>query len=225
MGEGGRAEPSTKSRRSSLPTRAPTKYLRQNNASSPSGRWPGRTRKLARDRTRSSTWRFAPEKASDSDVKWKWISVHDPRRRQGQVAHRRGRDGGRTRQPVTKDKFKDFKLHIELQFPHALHARGARAKAAATAASTFQGRYEIQVLDSYGLEGGTTSAAASPGRGADGEHVSAASCSGRPTTSRSMPPDSTRAATKTADAVVTVVHNGVTIHNRRKLPRPDRRRD
>ena len=49
----------------------------------------------------------------------------------------------------TKDEFVSFKLHIEFQCPYEPEARG---QARGNSGVYLQGQYELQVLDSYGLE-------------------------------------------------------------------------
>lgn len=50
---------------------------------------------------------------------------------------------------VTRDHFQDFQLHVEFWLPLMAEARG---RARANSGVYLQGRYEIQVLDSYGLD-------------------------------------------------------------------------
>lgn len=162
---------------------------------------------------------FDPEKGDGSGVRWTWIDAHDP-------------NGDKVKWPivdgamevkagagniVTKDKFKDFKLHIEFRSPFMPEARG---QGRGNSGVYLQGRYEIQVLDSYGLQG------------LDNE------CGGiyqvgAPMVNMCLPPGQWQtyditfqaprfdtAGRKTEDATVTVVHNGVTIHDRLRLPHP-----
>ena len=51
---------------------------------------------------------------------------------------------------TSKDKFQSFKLHIEFQTPFKPFARG---QGRGNSGVYYQGRYETQVLDSFGLEG------------------------------------------------------------------------
>ena len=118
---------------------------------------------------------------------------------------------------VTKKKFKDFTLHLEFRTPYMPKARGqGRGNSGVYA----QGRYEVQVLDSYGLEG------------LDNE------CGGiykvgRPYVNMCAPPGQWQSyniafnaanfdnqGNKTDNARLTVIHNGVTIHDNRELPGP-----
>ncbi len=49
----------------------------------------------------------------------------------------------------TKDTFEDYQLHVEFWLPYMPNAKG---QARANSGVYQQGRYEVQVLDSYGLE-------------------------------------------------------------------------
>lgn len=117
---------------------------------------------------------------------------------------------------MSRETFGDHRLHIEFRTPYMPHASG---QARGNSGVYVQGRYEIQVLDSYGLEG------------QDNE------CGGiyqiaRPLVHMCFPPlqwqsyditfrtarfDAT--GKKTANARVSVRHNGVVIHDNLELPR------
>ncbi len=117
---------------------------------------------------------------------------------------------------ISREKFGDVRLHLEFQLPYLPEARG---QGRANSGVYLQGRYEVQVLDSYGLEG------------EDNE------CGGiyqiaRPRVNMCAPPlqwqtyDITFTAPrrdapgrKVANARVTVLHNGVVIHENLELPR------
>lgn len=49
---------------------------------------------------------------------------------------------------ITKEKFTDYQLHVEFKVPYMPDAKG---QARGNSGVFMQGRYEIQVLDSYGL--------------------------------------------------------------------------
>ncbi|MHC4534490.1 MAG: 3-keto-disaccharide hydrolase [Planctomycetota bacterium] len=113
---------------------------------------------------------------------------------------------------VTKKKFTDFKLHVEFRTPFMPDARG---QGRGNSGVYLQERYEVQVLDSYGLEG------------KDNE------CGGiykigEPLVNMCAPPTQWQTYDITfyapsadrENARVTVVHNGVTIHDELKLPKP-----
>ncbi|NCQ26673.1 MAG: DUF1080 domain-containing protein [Armatimonadetes bacterium CG_4_10_14_3_um_filter_66_18] len=116
---------------------------------------------------------------------------------------------------LTKEEFGDFRLHLEFRTPY-MPTSGGQGRG--NSGVYVQGRYEVQVLDSYGLEG------------ADNE------CGGiyqiaQPAANMCFPPlawqtyDMTFQAPRfgpqgerLAGARVTVMHNGVTIHDDLELP-------
>jgi hypothetical protein len=118
---------------------------------------------------------------------------------------------------VTKQKFADFQLHLEFRLPFMPKQRG---QARGNSGVYLQGRYEIQVLDSYGLEG------------VDNE------CGGiykvaAPRVNMCAPPGVWQSydiafnaprfddkGIKIRNAVVTVRHNGVSIHENLEIPGP-----
>lgn len=113
---------------------------------------------------------------------------------------------------VTKKKFKDFKLHVEFRTPFMPDARG---QGRGNSGVYLQERYEVQVLDSYGLEG-------------EDNECGGIYKIGKPLVNMCAPPAQWQTYDITfyapgADrnnAQVTVVHNGVTIHDKLKLPSP-----
>ena len=116
----------------------------------------------------------------------------------------------------SKEKLGDHTLHLEFRTPFKPKARG---QARGNSGVYIQGRYECQVLDSFGLDG------------ADNE------CGGiykvaKPKVNACFPPltwqtydiDFTAAkydatGTKTKNARVTIKHNGITIHDNIELPK------
>ena len=118
---------------------------------------------------------------------------------------------------ITKQKFQDCKLHVEFRTPYMPEARG---QARGNSGVYLQGRYEIQVLDSFGLE------------------ATEGDCGGiygvaPPKVNACLPPtvwqtyDITfyapkydNAGNKLKDAEVTVDHNGQIIHDNVSLPGP-----
>ena len=118
---------------------------------------------------------------------------------------------------VTKKKFTDFKLHLEFRTPFMPDARG---QGRGNSGVYLQGRYEIQVLDSYGLEGRDNECG--------GIYTVAA-----PLVNMCAPPMQWQtydvvfhaprfdgAGKKTKDASVTVAHNGVNIIYQKQIPGP-----
>ncbi len=116
---------------------------------------------------------------------------------------------------ATKKKFKDYQLHLEFRSPYRPNAKG---QARGNSGIYNQGRYEFQVLDSYGLSG------------EDNE------CGGiykvaRPLVNMCAPPMQWQSYDITfrgpridkqgkliENVRITVIHNGVLIHDKLEIP-------
>jgi hypothetical protein len=116
---------------------------------------------------------------------------------------------------TSKEKFPSCELHVEFMLSFMPNARG---QGRSNSGCYLQGRYEVQMLDSFGLTGENNE------------------CGGiysiqKPSVNMCYPPLSWQtydieyhaakfdsAGKKTADAWMTVKHNGVTIHDKVKLP-------
>ena len=125
-------------------------------------------------------------------------------------------DGLMSQGIASKQKFQDFSLHLEFLLSYMPAARG---QGRANSGCYMQGRYEVQILDSFGLSG---------------EHNE---CGGvytinKPDVNMCLPPlqwqtydvEYTAAkfdadGKKTGNARITVLHNGVKIQNNTELPK------
>jgi hypothetical protein len=160
---------------------------------------------------------FSPEKA-DQRSNWQAIGSSEP-----DVAARWNIvDGAMEVNPgtgsiITRREFTDFKLHIEFKTPYMPDAKG---QARGNSGVYLQGRYEIQVLDSYGLDsqdndcGGIYKVAAplvnacrKPGQWQSFDITFHA-------------PKFDKSGRKIKDAVVTVYQNGILIHDNVSIPGP-----
>ncbi|WP_395743379.1 DUF1080 domain-containing protein [Prosthecobacter sp.] len=116
---------------------------------------------------------------------------------------------------TSEDTFGDCSLHVEFFLPYMPEARG---QGRGNSGLYLQGRYEVQMLDSFGLEGKDNECG--------GLYKIAA-----PKVNMCLPPltwqtydvDFTAAkydaaGKKTANARITVKHNGVVIHDNQELP-------
>ncbi len=125
-------------------------------------------------------------------------------------------DGLMSQGITTKEKFQDFSLHMEFLLSYMPAARG---QGRANSGCYMQGRYEVQMLDSFGLKG-------------ENNECGGIYTIAKPTMNMCLPPlqwqtydvDYTAAKydadkKKTANAKLTVRHNGVLIHENVELPK------
>jgi len=82
-------------------------------------------------------WKHTDKKEGEDEVKWELVD--------GAMRVKRG-----TGSIITRKQFTDIRLHIEFRTPFLPDARG---QGRGNSGVYLQGRYEVQVLDSYGLEG------------------------------------------------------------------------
>jgi hypothetical protein len=116
---------------------------------------------------------------------------------------------------VTKEKFGgSFRLHVEFRVPYMPMAKG---QGRGNSGIYLQGRYEVQVLDSYGLESKNNDCGAIYEIAAPAKNACKA-----PTVWQSYDIDFTapvfEGKTKKEPTVISVTHNGVKIHDAVKVP-------
>jgi hypothetical protein len=116
---------------------------------------------------------------------------------------------------MTKRRFKDFQLHLEFRSPFMPEAKG---QARGNSGVYLQGRYEVQVLDSYGLTGEDNECGGIYKVSAPAVNMCAPPGQWQTYDITFHPPRFDGAGVKTMDAVVTVLHNGVTIHDGLVIP-------
>ncbi len=145
-------------------------------------------------------WKHTKKKPGADSVQWKLLKG-------GAMEVKKGAGS-----IVTKKKFTDFKLHVEFRTPFMPDARG---QGRGNSGVYLQERYEVQVLDSYGLEGKDNECGGIYKIGAPMVNMCAPPAQWQTYDITFYAPSANR-----RNAQVTVVHNGVTIHDNISLPKP-----
>jgi hypothetical protein len=117
---------------------------------------------------------------------------------------------------VTKERFGSHRLHLEFRTPYMA---GASGQGRGNSGVYLQGRYEVQVLDSYGLEGADNECGGIYQVARPGANMAAPPLQWQTYDITFTKPEVDATGKKTANARLTVVHNGVTIHKDLELPR------
>ena len=118
---------------------------------------------------------------------------------------------------ITKRKFSDFQLHVEFRTPFMSEAR---EQARGNSGVYLLGRYEIQVLDSYGLKGEDNECGGIYKVSAPRVNMCAPPGQWQTYDATFHAPRFDGEGKKVKDAVLTLVHNGVTIQQDLAIPGP-----
>ncbi len=118
---------------------------------------------------------------------------------------------------ITKQKFSDFQLHVEFRLPFMPEARG---QGRGNSGVYLQGRYEVQVLDSYGLAGEDNECGGIYKVAAPRVNMCAPPGQWQTYDITFSAPRFDKDGKKVKDAVATVMHNGIIIHENLTIPGP-----
>lgn len=115
---------------------------------------------------------------------------------------------------ISKERFGGkFKLHLEFRVPYV---PGGKGQGRGNSGVYVQGRYEVQVLDSYGLKSGANDCGAIYGIAAPAKNACKAPTVWQ-TYDIEFEAPVCEGGKKKAMGTMTVTHNGVKIHDRQKL--------
>ena len=144
-------------------------------------------------------WKYSGNKPGP--VKWKLVDkAMEVKRGTGSI--------------ITEKGFADVKLHLEFRTPFMPKARG---QGRGNSGVYLQGRYEVQVLDSYGLEGRDNECGGIYGVGAPLVNMCAPPMQWQTYDITYRVPRFDSSGKRVKDARMTVIHNGVKIQDNRKV--------
>jgi len=147
-------------------------------------------------------WRPAEKKPSQDSVQWKLAD--------GAMEVKPG-----TGSIITKKEFTDLKVHLEFRTPFMPEARG---QGRGNSGVYLQGRYEVQILDSYGLEGLDNECGGIYQVAAPLVNMCAPPMQWQTYDITFRAPRFDQAGNKKSDPCLTVIHNGVKIHDQVNVP-------
>ena len=116
---------------------------------------------------------------------------------------------------VSKEEFGDHKLHLEFRTPFTPEARGQHC---GNSGCYVFGRYEVQILDSFGLEGKDNECGGVYQAAPPKVNMALPSLAWQTYDIDFTAPKFDESGKKTEDARMTVKHNGVVIHDDIKVP-------
>lgn len=117
----------------------------------------------------------------------------------------------------TKKKFRNYKLHVEFRSPFMPFARGQQRGNSGVYNSE---KYEVQVLDSYGLDGKDNECGGIYKVAVPRVNMCAPPMQWQTYDIVFHSPKFDKLGKKVKNAVITVVHNGVIIHKDQEIPHP-----
>jgi hypothetical protein len=115
---------------------------------------------------------------------------------------------------TTKDPVGDFYLHLEFRLPFMPYARG---QGRANSGVYIQQRYEVQILDSFGLEGAENECAGLYKQTAPSVNMCLPPLAWQTYDIFFYAPRWSRDGEKVRNARLTVLHNGVAVHRNREI--------
>jgi len=118
---------------------------------------------------------------------------------------------------ISRKKFADQKLHLEFRTPYQPTRKG---QGRGNSGVYLQARYEVQILDSYGLEGRSNECGGIYGVGQPRVNMCAPPLQWQTYDITFYAPRFDAKGKKTKNARMTVIHNGVKIHDNVEVPRP-----
>lgn len=121
---------------------------------------------------------------------------------------------------ISKEKFEDVHLHVEFWLPK--HPPEVKGQARGNSGVYLQGRYEIQVLDSYGLPAEKHGCGAIYGKKKPRENACTPPQTWQSYDIKYKAAKFDDGGKKTKNARVSVIHNGVTIHDDVEIDGPTR---
>ena len=121
---------------------------------------------------------------------------------------------------VSKEKFEDCTLHLEFRTP--VPAEGDKGQHRGNSGVYLQGRYEIQILESYGLPGSSGDCASVYSIRAPDKNVALPPMEWQSYDMIFRAPRYDQDGKKTESARLTLIWNGVKVHDNVEIPSPTR---